>query len=81
MGGLNMESMRSKRGEKEHGDLEVAHPAPTSRPLSTTGARNLKGVKQPTRRQASVPLRFAWQRYRSTGPPIRWEMGVSARVS
>ena len=75
MGGLNMQSMRSKRGAKEHGDLEVgAHPAPTSshaRPLSTTGARNLKGVKQPTTCEISrsgltvAHAPFGWQRYLS----------------
>ena len=83
MGGLNMQSMRSKRGAQEQGDLEVAHPT-----LSTTGARNLKGVKQSTTLVAPA-LSVALFRAsvsggrgtcRSSGPPIRWEMEVCRRV-
>lgn len=49
MGGLNMQSMSSKRGAKEHGDPEVgAHPGPTSPLLVHHGSAQSEGVKQPT---------------------------------
>ena len=79
-----MQSMRSKRGAQEQGDLEVAHPT-----LSTTGARNLKGVKQSTtararsQRRAVSRIGFGWQRYLSVQRSTHTvgDGSVSARVS